>query len=62
MSEHIDRATEHTTEHRAAEPETESRDRYGAFETAGGGVCVYDRENPQAWIRTDTTLDPANVR
>jgi hypothetical protein len=30
--------------------------RYGAFETEGGSVVVYDRDEPTAWIQSDYTV------
>ncbi|MFC6960525.1 DUF7331 family protein [Halocatena marina] len=28
-------------------------DKYGLFETRDGRLVVYERENPNAWIRSD---------
>jgi len=32
-------------------------DRYGDFETDDGGVAVVDREEPEAWLRSDATTE-----
>lgn len=29
-------------------------DKYGRFETRDGRLVVYERDNPNAWIRSDT--------
>lgn len=36
-------------------------DRYAGFASTDG-IVVYDTENAAAWIESDTTLDPAEVR
>ncbi len=35
--------------------EIERTDRYGSFEMGEGDVVIYDRQNPTAWLQSDTT-------
>lgn len=39
---------------RSCEKTSEQYDRYVHFETSSGCVVMYDRENPDAWLLSDT--------
>ena len=42
--------------------ESDDTDRYGIFETGDGGHVLYDRDNAEAWLQSDYTVevgDPA---
>lgn len=34
-----------------------SLDRYGVYEAEDGTVVFFDRTNPDAWVRSDVTVD-----
>lgn len=38
-------------------PDGTTDERYGAFETGDGGLVVYDRDEPTAWIQSDYAVD-----
>lgn len=39
------------------EPAHESDDRYLSYEAMDGSVVVYDGENDDAWVQSDTTVE-----
>jgi hypothetical protein len=39
--------------------ETDGPGRYHGRETDSGEILIYDTENDDAWIRSDTTIDRA---
>lgn len=36
--------------------DADETERYGSFETADGGVVVYDRNRPEAWLQSDVSV------
>lgn len=39
-----------------------ARNGYEAFRYSEGTLVVYDRNNPQAWIRSDGSVEPSELR
>lgn len=42
----------------APDMDEESDDRYATLEIAEGDVVIYDREEPNAWLQSDTPVEP----
>jgi hypothetical protein len=40
----------------AAQYEPEQDARYASFETAEGDLVLYDRDDPTAWLQSDTVV------
>lgn len=49
--------TERTSE-RPGDAEEDLQSRYGTYEADDGSVMFYDDENRDAWLRSDTTVEP----
>lgn len=39
--------------------EDSDQGRYIGKETSDGDIVIYDSQNEQAWIQSDTTMDPS---
>jgi len=42
-----------------AEESGSTQAKYGTFETDDGDVIIYDRDEPSAWLQSDTVRDVA---
>jgi len=40
----------------AQAPDVTADERYAELELQDGSVVIYDRENPTAWLQSDTTV------
>ena len=49
-------ATETMAEQRHDQTGPEQNAKYGSFETADGGTVLYDRDDPTAWLESDTVV------
>lgn len=47
------------TQHWTDDAGADLTQRYATFQTENGGLVVYDREDPSAWLESDLTVEPS---